>query len=131
MSKPFERTCLCLVIVDEKVLLLERQNTWYENGKYLPPGGIVDNDEEPETAAVRELFEETGLVVNKKDLVLVNNYQNELNGRLFDNYHFITTTCTGVAINKEPERHSNMDWFPICDLPNNASEVVHAILEKI
>lgn len=117
--------------MDEKILLLERQNTWYENGKYLPPGGIVDIDEEPESAAVRELFEETGLVVNKKDLVLVDNYKNEINGRLFDNYYFITTACTGVATNKEPERHSNIDWFPIHNLPANTSEVVRAILEKI
>ncbi len=126
-----ERTCLCFVIIDEKTLLLERQNTWYENDKYLPPGGIVDTDEEPEAAAVRELFEETGLHVNEKDLILVHNYQKELNGRLFDNYHFISRTCSGVATNKEPDRHSNIGWFQITDLPANTSQIVHATLDKL
>lgn len=126
-----ERTCLCFVIIDEKTLLLERQNTWYENGKYLPPGGVVDTDEEPVTAAVRELFEETGLLVDEKDLVLVHNYQNELNNLLFDNYHFISRRCSGVATNKEPGRHSNIGWFPLTNLPANTSQIVHNILNKL
>lgn len=131
MSQSLERTCLCFVIVDEKVLLLERQNTWFEKGKYLPPGGIVDTNEEPASAAARELFEETGLFVDKKDLVLVHNYQNEVNNRLFDNYHFISRICSGVATNKESDRHSNIGWFKLADLPDNTSQIVHDTLNKL
>ena len=33
-------------------------------GKFVPPGGKIDNDELPAEGAVREVFEETGLHVN-------------------------------------------------------------------
>lgn len=113
------------------MLLVERQNTWYENGMYLAPGGIVDENETPVTAAVREVFEETGLVVSKDSLSLIHHYQNELNGRSFDNYYFISRTCSGEAVNKEPARHSAIGWFPLSNLPKNTSEIVYDVLNKL
>jgi 8-oxo-dGTP diphosphatase len=131
MTTSLERTCLCFVIVDEKVLLLERQNTWFENGKYIPPGGLVDVSEEPAVGAARELFEETGLIVDAAALTLVRNYQSEDNNRFFDNYHFLTRICEGIAENKEPTRHSNIGWFALDQLPANTSQVVYDTLKHI
>lgn len=42
-----------------------------ERGSALDPGGHVELGEEPEAGAVRELEEETGLVADAADLVLV------------------------------------------------------------
>ena len=47
---------------DQRFLLLKRAKPPYQ-GHYLPVGGKVDPFEDPYSAAVRELFEETGFQV--------------------------------------------------------------------
>lgn len=131
MTRIVEKTCLCFVIVDEKILLLKRINTWYENNKYLPPGGLVDKNEDIKAATIRETFEETGISVTKNDLVLIQNFQNESNERFFDNYYFLARECTGTLHNKEPNRHSDIGWFSISDLPHETSNIVYDTLKLI
>ena len=50
-----------------KILLLLRSAGW-KTGHWGPPGGIADEGEAPKATAVREVFEETGLTIKKKDL---------------------------------------------------------------
>lgn len=52
-----------IVIKDEKVLLV-KHNYGTANGKYLNPGGYLRDDELPEEAAVREVYEETGIEIS-------------------------------------------------------------------
>lgn len=52
-------TVAVFVVGDGKVLL-----HWHRKlGMWLPPGGHIERDELPDEAAVREVFEETGLKV--------------------------------------------------------------------
>lgn len=47
------------IVRDEKTLLL-----WHKKAQaWLPPGGHIETDELPEIAAIREVYEETGLHV--------------------------------------------------------------------
>jgi ADP-ribose pyrophosphatase YjhB (NUDIX family) len=55
-----------VVIRDRKILLIERKNP--PEGWALP-GGFIDYGESAETAAVRELREETGLIASRIDLL--------------------------------------------------------------
>jgi 8-oxo-dGTP pyrophosphatase MutT (NUDIX family) len=62
-------TAACVLIrQDNKFLAVARRGT---TDKWGLPGGKIDPGEEPEQAAVRELAEETGLVVDPSDLVPV------------------------------------------------------------
>lgn len=54
-----EITATVFVIQNNKVLLIHHKKF----GKWLPPGGHVEPNELPEEAAVREVFEETGLKI--------------------------------------------------------------------
>jgi 8-oxo-dGTP pyrophosphatase MutT (NUDIX family) len=51
-------TVAVFVVHDDRVLLHFHQKL----NRWLPPGGHIDSDELPDDAAVREVFEETGVV---------------------------------------------------------------------
>jgi 8-oxo-dGTP diphosphatase len=64
---------LDLYMIDEHqryILLIERANEPFK-GKLALPGGFIDPDEPAETAAVRELEEETGFKIDEDVLELV------------------------------------------------------------
>src|SRR5579885_1390283 len=57
------------VVVHEGRVLLVRNRYGVTRGRYLLPAGRVRPDELPDTAAVRETFEETNLRVEIKGLI--------------------------------------------------------------
>jgi ADP-ribose pyrophosphatase YjhB (NUDIX family) len=57
-----------LVIQNGEVLLVRRVNK-PERGKWSLPAGYIDAGEDPKGAAVREVFEETGLQIRVTDLL--------------------------------------------------------------
>jgi len=70
MENNTKRTGSCIVINDNKVLLV-KHTYGAAAGKYLIPGGFSEINELPEKTAEREVFEETGVKVNVKNLVAV------------------------------------------------------------
>ena len=65
-----------IVIKDSKVLLV-KHNYGSANGKYLNPGGFLKDGELPEEAAVREIFEETGVKISPVGMIAVRRRSNE------------------------------------------------------
>jgi 8-oxo-dGTP diphosphatase len=57
-----------LVIKDNKLLLLRRFNTGYEDGSYSVCAGHVDNNEIYYEAMIREAKEEIGIIIDKHQL---------------------------------------------------------------
>ena len=64
-------TALLILRKENKVLLLRRFNTGYEDGKYCFPGGHVEKGEPIHKAMIREAKEEIGIDIKDKDLNLV------------------------------------------------------------
>jgi len=58
-------------IKSNKILLLRRWNTGYEDGNYGLPAGHVEDEESITFAACREINEETGVIIRPKDITLV------------------------------------------------------------
>ncbi len=117
-----------------KVLLINRKNEPFK-GKWCLPGGFVELDEELETAAARELAEETGLVkVQLEQMHTFGGVGRDPRGRV------ITVTFMGIAEKGQNKPKAGDDaakarWFDIGKLPKNLAfdhnEVVRVAIEKL
>jgi len=68
--------------------LLEKRKNEPGKGKWSIPGGLVELGEEAEQTAIREVREETGLTVEKPELIdVLDNVELDEDGRV--KYHFV------------------------------------------
>lgn len=106
-----------VVLNDRQEILLVNSK---ESGQWMPIGGMIEPGEEPADAAVREVFEETGVRVIPLRLVAVHDGPRVryTNG---DDVHYITIVFLCRAISGHPHPHDgeNNDarWFPPDPLP--------------
>ena len=114
-------TADCVVITKEaepKVLLIQRGEEPFK-GAWAFPGGFMEIDETTEQCAIRELEEETGLVVT--DILQIGAYSKvdrDPRGR--------TITVAYLSIIDAPAEVRGQDdaakaqWFPLSELPTLA-----------
>jgi ADP-ribose pyrophosphatase YjhB (NUDIX family) len=81
-----------IVISDRKVLLVKRKND-PQKGEWCLPSGFAETGESIETAALRELEEETGIKGKVIDFVCVDSTRNSLYGDLI----FVTFEAEWIA----------------------------------
>jgi 8-oxo-dGTP diphosphatase len=106
------RDVYLLVRDGDRLLFLFRSGTGYKDGEWNVPAGKVDGRETFTSAAIRELAEETGVEVGATDLRAVHVIErNEADGDPWVGVYFEVTT-DALPVNREPEKHSAMDWFP-------------------
>lgn len=97
------------------VLLLKRSKT-HDNGKWTDPGGKIDPYETARAAAVRELYEETGLKVDPAHLFEMGTYDHIDKEHA---HHFVgpaylyILTGGDAPFNKEPDKHSAICLVPV------------------
>lgn len=111
-------TSHCLVLlIGEDGLLLARKRSGFGAGRLVAPGGKVEPGETPLEAAVRELEEETGLVVEPDDLTAAGRvvFRFGADGGLMEVALFRGTRWRG-----EPTASDELDapaFYPVDHLP--------------
>jgi mutator protein MutT len=76
------------VIIRNGKILLEKRGNDPGRGKWSIPGGIVELSESPEQTVIREVREETGLVVDEPELIdVVSSVTSDESGKV--KYHFV------------------------------------------
>jgi 8-oxo-dGTP diphosphatase len=76
------------VLVCSGKILLEKRKNEPGKGKWSIPGGLVELGEGAERTAIREVWEETGLTVEKPGLIdVLDNVELDEDGRV--KYHFV------------------------------------------
>ena len=128
-------TSIYLILVRKnKILLLRRVNTGYEDGKYGLPSGHLEKDESITDGLKREVKEEIGVDINTKDLKLVHAMHRKEKDIRVD-FFFEVSKYNGIPINNEPEKCDDLKWFPQDKLPANTVPYVKTaiknFLEKI
>jgi mutator protein MutT len=118
------------VLIHEGRVLLIRRGKEPLRGRWVVPGGTVELGETLEQALVREIEEETGLVVRPREVVAVFDRIHGEKGRVDYHYVIIDYLCDYVA--GEAKAGSDAEAvalvapedLPSYDLPEKALEVV-------
>lgn len=111
-----------LLIKDSKLLLIKRLVKDEQQGMYALIAGKADDFESPRTALAREAFEEADLHLDPQDLdhlATVHHAATDYNGQKMDvvEFYFTAKQWSGIPTNKEPEKASEMAFFPLDNLP--------------
>ena len=119
-----------LFFLDEnKILLLRRFNTGYEDGNYSVVAGHVDAGETVTQAAVREAQEEAGVVLQLGDLQVAHVMNRKSNDERVD-FFILVKSWSGEIRNTEPDKCDDLAWFPLADLPANIIPYVRYAIEN-
>lgn len=120
---------ICLIDGD-RIFLLRRFQTGYEDGSYTVIAGHVEADEPAKAAAVREVAEEAGVTVCEADLDFFGCMHRRFDEGDAINLFFIARRWDGVPINAEPSKCDQTGWYLIADLPPTTVSYVRWALEQ-
>lgn len=117
---------------DNKVLLLRRFNTGYEDGNYSMIAGHVDGEETFREAMVREAYEEGGIKINPSDLNIIHIlHRIKPNKEERLDVFFNCDDFEGEPKIMEPEKCDDLSWFPTNKLPKNTIDFIKQVIERI
>ncbi|WP_243049244.1 NUDIX domain-containing protein [Dyella sp. RRB7] len=116
----------------QQILLLRRAQTGWKDGYLSLPAGAHDGEETLEQAAVRELREETGLHAQSEDLRLVHllHCKTGDSGNEWLGAFFLAEHWHGVPVLSEPDKHDQLGWHPLDDLPEELLAYTRQGLEQ-
>jgi len=128
-----EKRSAAIIIREEKILLMHRLRGGLEY--YAVPGGMIEEKETPETAAIREVKEETNLDVKLGKLFF------EFEGIRGREYFFLAESILGKSKFGGPELERNCEenfyelaWIELAQLSKiklYPSEIKKEIMEKL
>lgn len=105
-----------VIILNGKIVLIKRRNPPYQ-GEFALPGGFVEIGETTEEATVREVYEETGLLI--KIIKLLGVYSDPLR----DPRGHTVSVCYLTIGEGDPKADSDAEevgFFDITDMPQMA-----------
>lgn len=114
-----------IVQQNDSVLLMKRQNTGYCDSQYGFPSGKVEQNEEVYAAAIREAFEEIGILLQSVRLVTV------LQEKDWEHHIMYAEKWTGIPQNKEPGKCELIGWYGLSTLPSDIIPYVKDFIQNI
>lgn len=120
-----------IVRQQQRILLLQRKNTGFDDGKWSLPAGHVEESESALTAAVREAEEEIGIVIPPSALKLVYTLHRKSDDRTYIDLWFEADRFDGVPVNQEPNKCAGLMWSDLQNLPENTQEFVRMALNDM
>ena len=118
-----------LLLVDDEVLLLKNSQTHPRRaGQSDIPGGIIEANETTLDGLLREVTEETSIILDSKSLKLLYTSTNYLPS-IFKSY---IHNVYGVRLEKKPAvklswEHESYEWVPIANLVGLQKNYQHAV----
>jgi ADP-ribose pyrophosphatase YjhB (NUDIX family) len=117
---------------DGDVLLGRRLNTGFSDGLWHLPSGHLDAHESVAAAAAREAAEEIGVTIEPADLEFAHVMQHKHVGEpVRTSFFFIARRWAGEVVNAEPDKCSELGWFPLAALPTDMVEYPAVAINNI
>jgi mutator protein MutT len=108
-----------VILNDKKEILLLKRLRNPEIGKWSIPGGKIDFLEKAESAVIREMEEELGIKVEIKKLLGLTSHILTENKEHWLAPAYLVKIVEGIPKNMEPEKHEEIQWFSLNNLPKN------------
>lgn len=121
---------LLLLNADGQILFGRRQNTGYEDGAYHLPSGHLEAGEPVIAALIREAKEEVGVTLAPEHVEFSHVMHNSSSGGRVA-FFFTVRQWEGTPENREPEKCSELRWFPLDTLPDHLIDYCRAALTHI
>jgi 8-oxo-dGTP diphosphatase len=120
-----------LVLLDgDKVLFGLRRNTGFEDGAYHLPSGHLEAGESVVQAIIREAKEEVGVTIAPENVEFSHVMHNSSSGGRAA-FFFSVRRWEGVPENREPQKCSELRWFPLSGLPDHLIDYCRSALTCI
>lgn len=114
---------------NDSVLMIRRHGTGFCDNLYSVPAGHVNQFESILGAAIREAQEEVSLIILPADLRVVGTmYRHSTEARI--DFFLEVDRWTGVPVNNEAHKCSEIGWFPSSQLPDETIPYVRRALLK-
>lgn len=119
-----------ILIENEKILLLKRQNTGFADGMFSLPAGKLEKNESAIDAMIREAKEEINIDIKYQDIEVRQVMNRKGNDRERIDYFFTIKKYNGKINNNEPKKCEFLEWFDIDKLPQNTIPYIKYALEE-
>ena len=129
MRKGFPVAVHIFFFSENRVLLVKRFNTGYEDGNYSVVAGHLEGGETIRQAAAREVKEEVGVEVRPEDL-RVAGVMHRRDGDERVDFFLVAGAWQGQFVNMEPDKCSELRWCPAEAFPANLIPYVRQALEN-
>lgn len=107
-----------LIFNPQRHILLGQRMDAHGKFTYGPPGGHLEFGESFEGCAIREVQEETGLVILSPEFLAITNDVFSSKEKHYVSIFMHTTLAQTPSIqNLEPHKTKNWQWFPFSQLP--------------
>lgn len=130
LLSPYGQARIRVVVRHKKKVLLVK--SWLSSQKWDIPGGGIGRGERPTMAAVREVYEETGLVIDKDNLKYIGTVEAEW--PLKCNLVVYSVEVNSEELEKLPFIRrleiTDRDWHDVKALPEDVDVIVGPAIDK-
>ncbi|HSW65586.1 MAG TPA: NUDIX hydrolase [Bacillota bacterium] len=107
-KRSYGRSRILLINPAGEILLMQQ---WISSGKWHLPGGGLHRDEEGAMGALRELREETGVVLTPANLITLGKQTCKAHGFTYDAYIFAAHVGNDVRLERQRIEVARMAWM--------------------
>lgn len=127
-NQPTSYGCGALIVNDKQQVLLILRSDKCRNdiGLWSQAGGGIDTNEEPSEAIIkanikREIKEELGVDIAVMDYLVTSRHHDDQ--VQWVSYAYLAKIISGTPTLMEPEKHLELKWFHLDDMPDNTNKV--------